>query len=381
MAAALISAFFIVRVAAVEAFAARDPARAASLWSGHPRVLLESGLAEVGETAAAGRQVNKVLIRRLIDASAKAPLAPEPFLVRGVEAQMSGNRSLALQSYLAARQRNPRSVAPRYFLADLYLKGGQTGRGLAEISVLARLVPASLPSVAPYLAAYAKTPAAAPQVRRMIQNHPPLELALLNELAADEANARLILSLWSGRGGDEARPWQGRLLGQLVDAGRYGEARTAWARFTNISARHDQLFDAEFRSAALPPFGWMLASGASGIAEPQNGGRLHIIYYGRDDLVLASQLLTLPPGRYRLTMKVDTTSPASRSLVWRVRCLPSSQPVAMLPMQQPGPAAASFSLDNSCRAQRLELSGQALEIPERAEVTVSQLRLEGDGRR
>ena len=127
MAAALISAFFIVRVAAVEAFAARDPARAASLWSGHPRVLLESGLAEVGETAAAGRQVNKVLIRRLIDASAKAPLAPEPFLVRGVEAQMSGNRSLALQSYLAARQRNPRSVAPRYFLADLYLKGGRGG--------------------------------------------------------------------------------------------------------------------------------------------------------------------------------------------------------------------------------------------------------------
>lgn len=379
MSGALLAGFFVVRVAFVEAFAAKDPATAAAVWAGHPAVLLESGLAQVGDMAAAGRPVDQSLVDRLISASAKAPLAPEPFLVRGVDAQVSGNRAVALQSYLAARERNPRAVAPRYFLADLYLKAGRTEPGLAEISALARLVPQSLPNVAKYLAAYARTPGAAPQVKKMLETHPQLELALLNELASDAASARLILYLWSGRGGEEARPWQGRLLEQLVATGRFNEARTAWARFTNISAEQDALFDAEFAAQALPPFGWMLASGASGIAEPQGGGRLHLVYYGRDDLILASQLMTLPPGRYRLSMNVSASSPAAKSLSATIRCLPSTSPLASLPLHRRGAVTASFNVaDRGCPAQRLEISGDAPEFPEQAELTVGRLRLERD---
>ena len=379
MSGALLAGFFVVRVAFVEAFAAKDPATAAAVWAGHPAALLESGLAQVGDMAAAGRPVDQSLVDRLISASAKAPLAPEPFLVRGVDAQVSGNRAVALQSYLAARERNPRAVAPRYFLADLYLKAGRTEPGLAEISALARLVPQSLPNVAKYLAAYARTPGAAPQVKKMLETHPQLELALLNELAGDAASARLILYLWSGRGGEEARPWQGRLLEQLVATGRFNEARTAWARFTNISAEQDALFDAEFAAQALPPFGWMLASGASGIAEPQGGGRLHLVYYGRDDLILASQLMTLPPGRYRLSMNVSASSPAAKSLSATIRCLPSTSPLASLPLHRRGAVTASFNVaDRGCPAQRLEISGDAPEFPEQAELTVGRLRLERD---
>lgn len=379
MSGALLAGFFVVRVAFVEAFAAKDPATAAAVWAGHPAVLLESGLAQVGDMAAAGRPVDQSLVDRLISASAKAPLAPEPFLVRGVDAQVSGNRAVALQSYLAARERNPRAVAPRYFLADLYLKAGRTEPGLAEISALARLVPQSLPNVAKYLAAYARTPGAATQVKKMLETHPQLELALLNELASDAASARLILYLWSGRGGEEARPWQGRLLEQLVATGRFNEARTAWARFTNISAEQDALFDAEFAAQALPPFGWMLASGASGIAEPQGGGRLHLVYYGRDDLILASQLMTLPPGRYRLSMNVSASSPAAKSLSATIRCLPSTSPLASLPLHRRGAVTASFNVaDRGCPAQRLEISGDAPEFPEQAELTVGRLRLERD---
>ena len=379
MSGALLAGFFVVRVAFVEAFAAKNPTTAAAVWAGHPAVLLESGLAQVGDMAAAGRPVDQSLVDRLISASAKAPLAPEPFLVRGVDAQVSGNRAVALQSYLAARERNPRAVAPRYFLADLYLKAGRTEPGLAEISALARLVPQSLPNVAKYLAAYARTPGAAPQVKKMLETHPQLELALLNELASDAASTRLILYLWSGRGGEEARPWQGRLLEQLVATGRFNEARTAWARFTNISAEQDALFDAEFAAQALPPFGWMLASGASGIAEPQGGGRLHLVYYGRDDLILASQLMTLPPGRYRLSMNVSASSPAAKSLSATIRCLPSTSPLASLPLHRRGAVTASFNVaDRGCPAQRLEISGDAPEFPEQAELTVGRLRLERD---
>lgn len=382
MSGALLAGLFVIRVAFVEAFATKDPGTAAAVWAGHPAVLLETGLARVGDMAAAGRPIERNLVNSLISASAKAPLAPEPFLVRGVDAQVSGNQSVALRSYLAARERNPRAVAPRYFLADLYLKAGRTEPGLAEISALARLVPESLPNVAKYLAAYARTPGAAAQVKRMLKTHPQLELALLNELAADAASARLTLYLWSGRGGEDARTWQGRLLEQLVQAGRFNEARAVWARFTDVHSKQDSLFDAQFEARALPPFGWMLASGASGIAEPQGSGRLHLIYYGREDLALASQLLTLPPGRYQLSMKVSASTPAAKSLSAAIRCLPSSNVIVSLPLHRPGAVRASFGITGQgCAAQWLAISGDAPEFPERAEATVSQLRLERDGGR
>lgn len=377
MPAAILLALFVVRVASIQAFATRDVGKAAAIWPGHPTVVLESGLAEVGEAAAAGRPVDKELIDRLVSASAKAPLAQEPFLVRGVEAQLAGNQLLALRSFLAARQRNPRVVAARYFLADLYLKTGRMGPGLAEISALARLVPQSLPKVAPYLAAYAKAPSAAPQVKAMLATHPQLELALLNELAGEASNANLVIHLWSGRGGEDSKPWQTRLLNSLVEAGRFNEARVIWARFTGISADQDRLFDPEFAAQALSPFGWMLASGPSGIAEPQGGGRLHALYYGRDDLVLASQLLTLPPGRYRLSMDVKAGSPLSKSLSWTVRCLPQSSLVATIRLDRSGGVFVPFAVPaGGCPAQRLELAGEAPDFPEQVEVTVGRLRLE-----
>lgn len=377
MPVALLLAFLVVRVAFVQAFATKDPGRAAAIWSAHPTVMLQTGLTEVGDMAATGRPVDKALIDRLVSASAKDPLAPEPYLVRGVEAQLAGDTRLALNAFLAARDHNPRAVAARYFLADHYLKAGQTGRGLIEISAIARLVPASLTKVAPYLAAYAKTPSSAPQVKDMLKIHPQLEYVLFKELAADPGNANLMLYLWTGRGGDDAKIWQSRLLDGLVAAGRFNEARAAWTRFTGISDAPDGLFDTEFQARAQPPFGWMLASGPSGIAEPQDGGKLHILYYGRDDLALARQLVTLRPGRYRLSMEVRMGQPPSKSLSWTVRCLPGSNSIATILLDRSAAVAAPFIVPAvGCPAQLLELVGDAPEFPEHAELTIGRLRLQ-----
>ena len=374
---ALFLAFQVVRVAFVQSDSAKDLSRAARIWPGHPTVILEAGLAEVGERAAASRPIDPALLHRLLAASSKAPLAPEPFLVKGVEAQLAGDGQRALRAFLAARDRNPRTIAARYFLADYYLKAGQTGLGLAEISVLARLVPQSLPSVAPFLAEYARSPGAAPQVKAVLQTHPQLEPVLLDTLAADAANAELILTLWSGRGGEEAKPWQSRLLAQLVEAGRYDLARDSWSRFTGVAPQPGRLFDPDFGRKVLPPFGWTLASGPAGVAEAEGAGRLHILFYGRDDLVLASQLMTLKPGRYRLSMNANTNSPSSKSLEWTIVCLPAANQTTVVRLDRAGPVSGSFSVPQAnCRAQRLELRGIAPEFPEQADVTVSGLKLQ-----
>lgn len=377
LAGALFLAFVVVRIAIVQSYTSSDPSNVARVWSSHPAFILESGLAEIGAQATAGKPVDQMLVNRLLAASAKAPLAPEPFLVRGVEADLAGDDQLALQAFLAARERNPRTIAARYFLADHYLRAGKIGPGLTEISILARLVPQSLPNVAPFLAAYAKSPGAAPQVKNVLRSHPQLEPVLLDTLSADAANLNLILAIWSGRGGEQSKRWQERLLRQLVESRQYNRARHSWALFTGISVGSDQLYDPEFTTQTLPPFGWSLASGASGVAEPETGGRMHAQFYGRDDVVLASQLLTLKPGRYRLSMNANITPLASKSLGWTIECLPTSTQLGIIPLDRAGTVATSFTVPSAnCDAQRLQLRGTAPEIPEQTNATIGQLRLQ-----
>lgn len=373
-------AALVVRSAFVDAYVAQDPAKAALIWPSHPAVVLGSGLVEVGSVAAAARPVNPATVRRMLAISAKAPLAPEPFLVRGVEARVAGDAELALHSFLEARKRDPRSVAARYFLAEHYLEAGQTQQGLAEMSALTRLVPESLKGIAPQLAAFARLPGSAVQIRRLLRDQPQLEPWLLEELAVSPGDAKLALSLWSGRTNAHDRSWQLRLLNGLVSAGRFEEARAAWSRFDPRARPVGELIDPRFEGKTMPPFGWTLSSGAAGVAEPEAGGRLHILYYGRDDVVLAGQLLMLKPGPYRLAMRVAGAPPAAKSLSWVVRCMAPSREIASIGLAaaKDGELAADFTIPpQGCVAQQLELTGTAPELPEQADLTIADLTLSG----
>ncbi len=382
---ALLSAALVLRMAFVEAYATHNPARAAAVWPGHPSVIFATGLEEVGKRSVARQPVDKAVVERLVATAVKNPLAPEPFLVRGVEAQLAGNEALAGRTFIEARKRDPRAVAARYFLAEHYLRTGQTRQGLAEISALTRLVPQSLDSIAPYLAAYARSEGAAPQVKALLRRNPQLEPVLLNALAADARDAGLALSLWSGRGGEVAKGWQQRILNSLVEVGRFDEAHAAWLRFTSAPVGRGQLIDTNFQSEAPPPFGWTLTTGAAGVADPEEGEKLRILYYGREDLVLASQLMLLKPGPYRLSMQVSGASPAANSLAWIIRCLPSSGEIANVGLDgvgKGGVLTTAFSVPASgCAAQSLELAGSSPEITRQVELTIAGLRLEQGARR
>src|SRR5687767_10233428 len=100
---ALLVAVMVVRVAFVAAYASGQPARAAAFWPHHPKVIFAAGLEQVGQTAASGKAVDNAVVHRLVATAAKAPLAPEPYLVRGVEAQQAGNEALAARAFLEAR--------------------------------------------------------------------------------------------------------------------------------------------------------------------------------------------------------------------------------------------------------------------------------------
>jgi tetratricopeptide (TPR) repeat protein len=311
-------AVLVVRTAAVADEASRATL-ALRLWPSHPAVLVDRTMSEIGTRAAHGQSLTPAILNQVDQIAAKAPLAPEPFLIKGALAQIDQDQAQAERLFTAARARDPRSVAARYFLADRYLRSGRTGQALAEIATLSELFPQGMAGFGPALANFAQTPGAVPQLRRLFRSSPRMEPVVLSTLANDSRNANLTLALWgrrSSRSDPAAAEWQAKLINKLVEQGQFASAYAIWRQVTGMSDNHGALFNPGFaKSSVPPPFNWTLAT-AGGVVEPTSGKRLQVIYFGRNDAVLAEQLLLLAPGAYRLNMTISDPPGEGGEIAW-----------------------------------------------------------------
>lgn len=314
----------------------------------------------------------------LIDeAVAKEPLAPEPFLVRGIQAQLAGQSMEAQRAFEAAQWRDPRSLPAAYFLADRYFQAGDSARGLREVAVLARLAPTGSGTVAPYLATYAANPANWPRLRQLFDANPGLADPTLIRLASNVATVPAVLALTRRKGAREA-PWLPPLLNSLVEAGQYGRARAIWDQISGIPSGSSELVhDAGFADKATPPpFNWALTSSPVGIAERQSGGRLHVVFYGQEDGFLATQLLLLPAGKYRLSMQLLGDPARARTLAWSIWCDKADAPVASVTLDAAAVRGWAFQIPVGCPAQWLKLSGSSSDLSQQSDVSIAGFKLE-----
>jgi hypothetical protein len=118
------------------------------------------------------------------------------------------------------------------------------------------------------------------------------------------------------------------------------------------------------------------------VAERTPARTLQIDYYGRDDAELASQLLMLPPGRYRLAIRAEGDAEGEGSVLsWQVQCHPAKTALAALPLRKlaykPRVIAVQFVVPASnCGAQWLKLVGDAGEFPKAQNATITALQIE-----
>jgi tetratricopeptide (TPR) repeat protein len=373
----LLASVQVIRTAAV----ADQPLAALAVWPSHPVAVRARAMAEVGAAAARLREPGAETLDRLRHLARVEPLAAEPLLVWAAVAQRRGQWNRAEALLLQARDRDPRSAAARFLLADIYLRTGRVGLGLAELSVLARLLPGAANQIAPAMAAYAGSPGALPQLKRILQLYPELEPLLLERLAEDPNNAPLILSLGSSQGAAAGPPqWAVKLIYGMVEAGRFEQARALWAQLSGVSAQRG-LFNPSFATvAAPPPFNWKLESGAAGVAEA-GGGALRVLHFGRTTVVLASQLTLLPAGRYRLSLHLQGQVAEQSRMRWVVHCAQPRREIFRLPLtgNGAGARAGTFAVPAGCGAQWFELVGEAAELPQQSEFRISSLRLEEVG--
>ncbi len=372
---AVLLAVQIVRNATVEVLAELMPDSAAKLWPGHPEVRANSAMIAIASATGKQQPVPQTALHAMSGSALQAPLLPQPFLVRGVQAQIAGDERLARAAFIAAERRDPRALPAHYFLADQDLRIGNVEHGLGELAALAMLAPDGAVGVAPFIAIFARDRRNWPAVRALFRRNPNVVGYTLARLAADPANAETIVALAGPATPGTNNGWLEPLLGSMTAAGKYAEARAIWASQSKLRlSPGEPIFDSEFRNATPPPpFNWALTSSTVGLAERLPGGRLHAIFYGQQDGPLARQLLVLQPGTYRVTMKIAGDPARRAALKWSLTCDKSTTPLAAIDLATASRQAWNFAVPASCRAAWLELAGEAEDIPKAADVTISEL--------
>ena len=373
--AALLVAIQIVRNAAVHALADTRPAAAASAWSGHPASEINLAMTDIARASRARKPVPQSAFAEIADAAAKEPLAPEPFLVRGVQDELAGDPVTAQRAFEAAQWRDPRSLPAAYFLADRYFRSSDVTRGLREVAALARLSPDGGDAAVPYVAQYAANPANWPALRDLFGKNPSLAQRVLVALASNIQTVAAALALSNPRETGN-RQWLVVLVQTLINAGDYPKAHAVWERLARApAARGELVHDADFRDAsAPPPFNWQLTSSTVGLAERQKG-RLHVLFYGNEDGTLASQLLLLPPGAYRMSMRLVGDPARAHALTWSVWCDKAAQPLASVTLDTAAARGWQFAVPAGCSAQWLKLSGVSADVAQQVDLSISDLRL------
>lgn len=388
---ALLGAWQVVRAALVSHHIGERPALAERAWPNHPRVNIALAMADIGASAAAGRGASESSLRRVERAAQGAPLIADPFTIMGAVLQSRGQDRAAERLFVESKRRDPRSAAPRYFLAQRYLTTGRADAGLIEVAALARLVPRGVQAIMPALVQIARTVGPSRELIAMLRENPALAQGVLADLSKDAANADLVIQIAArmppAATGKRPPIWQGRLLGELIERGEFRRAHALWNMMSDAPrSPAPGLFNKAFADlAAPPPFNWKLGAGGFGVVEAVPGGKLQLIYYGRENAELASQLLLLEPGRYRLSLRASGDGAARSAMAWSLTCAAAKTAMATLPLSGATIGgrmlATEFTVPaQDCDAQWLRLTGSAAEFADSEQVTISDLDIAAVGR-
>lgn len=390
--ALLLSAFLvwqIVRATVSNALTRRNPVAAAVVAPDNPRVAFELAMLEF---TAAGGAIRPETRERALKAMASAPLAYEPFFIAAVDALTRRDEANAQKLLLEARHRNPRSRYARLLLLDGYLRAGKVDDATIEMGALLNLIPEAGGVLTGELARLARTPATEAPLTQALKRHPGPRNHVLENLAQSGADPDLILRIARAvpppPGGQAGGEWQVKLIASLVARGEVDRAYGMWREFSSPRAptRATGLYDPDMRGLpGLAPFNWTFPTSAAGAADRSPTG-LQVEYYGRDGGDLASQLLMLAPGRYRLAFVAEGSADGAGSrLAWTVTCLQSKEGVAEIALRNvdssPRRIAGEFAIPaQGCSAQWLKLVGTPSEFAKGQSATIRNLQLSPAGR-
>ncbi|HEX8644457.1 MAG TPA: hypothetical protein VF702_11155 [Allosphingosinicella sp.] len=367
-----VGGLWVAKTSAVDALARRMPALAAVASPDHPQVRLALAMAQLDVGTGAVPQADR---RAAMEALARAPLAEEPFLIAGSAAIAAGRAEQGEALLEEARRRDPRLRPVRLFLLDRYLRTDRINEAGLELTALRRLIPGVAEALAPQLARMIRDERTGASLIRVLTRDPGLQQAVLSSLAVGGGDPDLILriarSTPTTAPTPDGLPWQRQLLAMLVERGEVGRALALWRTFAGLppGPAEKAVYDGRFqRLPGAGPFNWSLYVGSAGVAERSRAAALEVQFFGRETIDLASQMLVLRPGRYRLSFRAEGSAKGDDSRVtWQIQCRGRPALLIDLPLRDvtaaPRTIAGDFTVPADCNGQSLRLVGIAGEFP------------------
>jgi hypothetical protein len=345
-----------------------------------PRVPIRMAMIEF---QAAGGRVRPQTRQAVTDALVRAPLADEPIFLAAMDSLIDGDEAKADRLLGEARRRNPRLRYTRLILLDRYLRTGKIDKATGEMTALTNLIPNAGKVLTGELARLVQAPATTGALIQALRRNPAPRDSLLEHLADSGSDPNLILRIArqvpAPIGSTPGNPaWQSKLVNSLVAKGKIDGAYQLWRSFSSPRApvKKMGIYDPEMRGLpGMGPFNWHFPATSEGAAERTASG-LQVEFYGRDNAELAGQLLTLPPGRYRLSVIADGAADGESSkLSWKVECLQSKALIGELLLTKvtysPRRFGGEFAVPpQGCSAQWLRLVGTSSEFAKAQNVTL-----------
>ncbi len=349
--------------------------KALTLLPGDPSLVMQDALQEFGEKQGEVTKKSSAAVRQ---AARYNLVEGEPLLFEGIRQIGSGAAASGISLLEEARRRDPRSRAVRITLLNSYLRNGNAKGAFGEAGALSRLLPGSETTLVPILANLVIDPATRSAAVAALPDN-PLRFPVIDELVDSGASSFMILAITPDLRG--AKVWADRPINTLINRGDVEGAYRLWKHTNTLTppVGSSKVIDGEFDAKAGPPFGWDTFSGSAGLAEIRDGS-LSVQYYGRQNTVMARQLLMLQPGTYRLEYAIENAQKEPADLAWRIECLDSGARLLELPFQ------SSFSFEDvnsktlivpsaKCAGQWLSLAGRAMVSPETRASAIDYVRI------
>ena len=86
-------------------------------------------------------------------------------------------------------------------------------------------------------------------------------------------------------------------------------------------------------------------------------------------------MVLLPPGIYRMTMKLAGDPARAHALTWALWCDKAAQPLASVTLDTAAARGWQFQVSSGCAAQWLKLSGVSGDVPQQVDISIAGLSL------
>jgi tetratricopeptide (TPR) repeat protein len=312
-------------------------------------------------------------------AAVESPLAFEPFFVEAKRREDAGDLPGAIVAMEEARRRNSKYLPTRLQLADYYARSGRIPEMLAEFDFLMQVSPALKDRTLPELVKLLRSRRGREALATMLGAQPTWRndfFQVAQRTDVKPADALDLMRLAKGLDPSRSLTDERALYAHtLATSGQYREAKAEWinARKGDSNLFRTLVFDGDFAAhAGGGPFSWRFEANEAGSARAagKNGrsSKLEAFYFGSSRIVLASQLLVLPPGNFEILLRGQLLSrTGGGALAWSISCLPNRSELARITLdtvnEREQTLGRPFAVpSDNCAGQHLELIGEPGEL-------------------